>query len=215
MEPWPPAVGFIMLANPSRPSGNSISPMLYLKPRTFYITFGVGFVLFALIVVGVLKRRAASHASTGSLVGQVISPETFAEELHFPEHSETIAIALRSACHFCEQERPFYLQLLATAKVAGAPSCIRFITPDSKGVFYSFLPNVPTDQVSTEVPLWVIGVRSTPTILVIRDGRVERAWVGALVRGEERKAVTDELLRAAREANHRTKALDTSTVRVP
>ncbi len=70
------------------------------------------------------------------------------------------------------------------------------------------MPNVPPDWVSVEVPLWTLGVRSVPTSLVTRNGRIEKAWVAALSRDEERKAVTDELLKIGRDANRRSQAFD-------
>jgi len=168
------------------------------RATTFYVAVFVALALFSLGVGGFLWHRSAHNTPASSLIGEVITPEVLHSELHLPNRSRVMLIAVRSGCHFCEGERPFYQHLLTLAS-PDTKQALHFVTPDSRPLFSAFMPGAALEQVSTDVPLWAIGVQSTPTILLVDNGRVVRAWVGAISNTAAGDDVAHELLSIAKD----------------
>jgi hypothetical protein len=95
---------------------------------------------------------------------------------------ETLVIAVRYGCHYCEASLPFYAKLWNLAGAVPRERLrILFISPDNEYLASRTLPpGIPMDSVRTSVifPNWVVG---TPTIIAINQtGTVVRVWEGML-----------------------------------
>lgn len=97
-------------------------------------------------------------------------------------NSQTLVLVLRKGCHFCEDSMPFYRRLYGLEKNGAMKANMVAIFPDSAQDAYGILnaQKLPIPSVS-EFNLSSLSVSGTPTlILVDRDGKVEKAWVGEL-----------------------------------
>jgi peroxiredoxin len=103
--------------------------------------------------------------------------------------NRNVVLALSQTCRFCEQEMPFYRNLSALA--ARAKTHVYAVFPPSEKESDKYLErhSVRTDGV-TSTALDAIGVRGTPTLLLIdATGKIERAWVGALTDAQEKEVL--------------------------
>jgi thiol-disulfide isomerase/thioredoxin len=141
-------------------------------------------VALALGFVVLRGKIAAPHTprsvAAGDRVGQVPG-------IDWSRHRRTLVLALDSGCHFCQDSAPFY-QRLAQAQRPGAddveivalfpndPEAVRQLMKD-KGLAFRSVPAVPLEK---------LGISGFPTLLLVgRDGRVERTWLGILTPREE------------------------------
>jgi len=102
-------------------------------------------------------------------------------------HDRTLVLALRKGCHFCEDSAPFYRRLLAEHEREGSTTEIVAVFPDAadavKEVVQTEGLKVPA---LAEVPLEQLKASGTPTLLLVdRNGKVLKAWIGMLSPREE------------------------------
>ena len=107
--------------------------------------------------------------------------------LDWRQHRRTLVLALNSGCHYCQDSIPFYQKLAQSQQTGGGdldivavfpndPEAVRQLVKDEGLVIRS----VP------EVPLEKLGIVGFPTLLLVdREGRVERSWVGLLTPRQE------------------------------
>jgi hypothetical protein len=96
-------------------------------------------------------------------------------------YPETLVLAIRAGCHFCEDSMPFYQRLGELEAAHQLRAHILVVTPDdtekAKG-----MPHWSEINVSSYVfnePLNRIQVSGTPTVMLVdARGRVKRSWVG-------------------------------------
>jgi hypothetical protein len=102
--------------------------------------------------------------------------------------SQSLVLALRKGCHFCEESMPFYRKLYDLEKSNSLKVKMVAVFPDTTQDAYEVLstqslpiPCIPKFSLSS------LSVSGTPTlILVDQTGRVEKAWIGKLdSQGEE------------------------------
>ncbi len=144
-------------------------------------------VIVVALAVGFVVLRgkiAAPHiprsVAAGDRLGQI-------PDIDWSRHRRTLVLALNSGCHFCQDSAPFY-QRLAQAQRPGtddveivalfpnAPEAVRQLMKDEGLAFRSV----------SAVPLEKLGITGFPTLLLVgRDGRVERTWLGLLTPREE------------------------------
>jgi thiol-disulfide isomerase/thioredoxin len=92
---------------------------------------------------------------------------------------DTVLLALREGCHFCEASMPLYKQLVEAAQSAKGKRVVA-VLPEAadKGKSYLHSHGVDVSDVYN-VPLSQLQVRGTPTLLLLNEsGVVKRAWYG-------------------------------------
>ena len=90
-----------------------------------------------------------------------------------------LVLFISETCHFCEQEMPFYRTL--REKLPSQASLLAVFPPqEPEPEKFLAAKAVKVDHVTSSLALAEIGVRGTPTLLLLDEhGKVERAWVGA------------------------------------
>lgn len=106
-------------------------------------------------------------------------------------HDQTLVLALRKGCHFCEDSAPFYQRLVAMQKQDWQATGIVAVFPDPedrvRGVVQSEGLQV---QALAGVPLKGLKVSLTPTLLLVdKNGTVLNAWVGVLSPRQELEVI--------------------------
>jgi len=129
---------------------------------------------------------AVAAASVGSsLKGQLPGVD-------WSKNGRTLVLAISTQCHFCKESTPFYRRL---EQEVGRGVKMVAVLPQPAAEAEQYLKNegVRVDQVR-QVSLGTIGVRGTPTILLV-DGKgvVTKLWTGKLQAQAE-----DEVLAALR-----------------
>ncbi len=96
------------------------------------------------------------------------------------DHSQTLLLALRTGCHFCEDSMPFYRQLLNVEKRGKSNAHLVSVLPDGEMDATHLMRDAQLDvPMVAFFPLGRLHVSGTPTlILVDGKGSVEKAWVG-------------------------------------
>jgi hypothetical protein len=103
-------------------------------------------------------------------------------------HPETLLLAIRTGCRYCEQSFPFYKRLSDLQQGSHLKAHMVAVMPDYRAVGDSTLSSagIKVDGVFGQ-PLDALSVSGTPTLLLLdAHGRVMRAWFGELTpRGEQ------------------------------
>lgn len=129
--------------------------------------------------------------------------------LDWTQHQHTLVLALNTGCHYCEQSVPLYQKLAQLHQSGGEDLGIVAVLPNGSEMVRDFMTknNLHIQSVAA-VPLENLQVNATPTlILVDKDGRVERSWVGMLNPNEEGELL--KLLAAASSPDCSTAQLPT------
>jgi hypothetical protein len=103
------------------------------------------------------------------------------------QHRRTLVLALNTGCHYCEESVPFYQKLAHQQLPDGDDLEMIAAFPNEAETVRQFAAHeaLPIRTVAG-VPLDKLGIVATPTlILVNREGRVERSWVGILSTRQE------------------------------
>ena len=136
------------------------------------ITLAVG-----LVVLTIVGGRFFTPASTADSVADVRLDGVV--EIDFSAGSQTLIMALRSDCRYCNESKPFYRRLVDRDApdlqiVVAAP------TGDTGIGDYLTSGAIEPDAVLF-VELGVLPVSGTPTLLLVgSDGLVTHSWIGLL-----------------------------------
>jgi hypothetical protein len=86
------------------------------------------------------------------------------------EKGSTLVLAISPACHFCVESEPFFNKLTASTKAK-----IVIVAPNATEAksHYKFRKDVVT-EVADQSAI----APGTPTVLLIRDGKVSKVWKG-------------------------------------
>jgi hypothetical protein len=94
------------------------------------------------------------------------------------KNHRTLVIVISTACHFCKDSLPFYRKLDTPA--AGVKMVAVLPQPVTEARQYLDNAGVHVDDIR-QIALSKIGVRATPTLLLVNDaGIVTDVWVGRL-----------------------------------
>ena len=109
------------------------------------------------------------------------------------DSEETIVLALSDKCKYCTESAPFYKQLATeTAKRPGVRVVAVFPQDTSAGKKYLDDLGVAVNEVK-QATLDSIGVRGTPTLMIVdKSGVVQQSWVG-LLKGERETEVLNRV----------------------
>lgn len=100
--------------------------------------------------------------------------------------TQNVVLVLSQSCRFCEEEMPFYRTLGEIAVRAKTHVYAMFPPTENEPDKYLERHSVRTDGVVSG-RLDGVGVRGTPTLLLVdANGKIERAWVGALNDAQEK-----------------------------
>ncbi len=102
-------------------------------------------------------------------------------------HDQTLVLALRKGCHFCEDSVPFYQRLDTHQQQGGPNSSIVAVFPDNADTVKDVVQSEGLGiHALAGVPLERLRISSTPTLLLVdRSGTVLNAWIGMLSPREE------------------------------
>jgi len=137
-------------------------------------------VILGVLLFGVLiYRNYRASRPDGPRTGTTLPALT---GYNWQQNPRTLVLALRKGCHFCENSMPFYRKLYGLEKTGGLNAGMVAVFPDSAQDAYAILntQRLPIPSVS-QFNLSRLSVSGTPTlILVDKNGKVEKAWVGEL-----------------------------------
>lgn len=122
---------------------------------------------------------------------KVGEPLTKVKEIDWSRHDRTLVLALRVGCRFCEDSMPFYNRL-ATMRNAGQPNAeIVAAFPEDTTTVREYTNSLGlTVESFANIPLKKLNAPATPTlILVDRNGRVIKSWLGKLTADREREVI--------------------------
>ena len=143
-------------------------------------------IVVALLVGFVVLRGKISSPPTarsvaaGDRIAQIAG-------LDWSRHQRTLVLALNTGCHFCQDSAPFYQRLIHAQRLGADDLEIVAVFPNDEEVVQQLVKHERlTLRIVPGVPLEKLGVNGTPTLLLVdRNGRVERTWVGLLTPREE------------------------------
>src|SRR5258708_6938490 len=106
-------------------------------------------------------------------------------------HEQTLVLALRSGCHFCEASMPFYRRLAQLEQSNQIGVHLIAVFPDDPAVVRQV---VETQQLTIEVvagfELGQVKVQATPTLMLVDEqGRVSKVWMGELPAAQEAEVI--------------------------
>jgi thiol-disulfide isomerase/thioredoxin len=145
----------------------------------------------SVIVVGLLvgvvvlrEKLAAPHVPPSIAAGDRL-PQV--SGIDWSRHQRTLVLALNTGCHFCQDSAPVYQKLAQAQKPATDDMEIVALFPnDTEAVRQLVKDEGLSFRTVSGVPLEKLGVTGFPTLLIVgRDGRVERTWLGLLTPREE------------------------------
>ena len=144
-------------------------------------------VIVVALAVGVVALRgkiAGPHAprsvAVGDRLGQVSG-------IDWSGRRRTLVLVLNSGCHFCQDSAPFYQRLTQAQRPGSDDMEIVALFPnDAEAVRQLMKDEGLAFRSVSAVPVEKLGITGFPTLLLVgRDGRVERTWLGLLTPREE------------------------------
>jgi len=107
-------------------------------------------------------------------------------------HERTLVLVLKNGCRFCEESIPFYRKLAELEKSNQTDAHLIAVFPDDPAAVRQLLE---TQRLAVEafpgVELTQLKVEGTPTLILIdRQGRVSKVWVGELEAAGQADVVT-------------------------
>jgi hypothetical protein len=129
------------------------------------------------------------NPQAASLQGTTLNP---LPEYSWSSHKETLVLALRDGCHFCEASMPFYKRLSDLNETHQVHPHLLVVMPDdrSSGMKHLNVEGVYIEGAFAH-PLSSINVSGTPTLLLVNaNGRVDKAWVGQLLPAQESEVLS-------------------------
>lgn len=150
-------------------------------------------IVVCLIAGYVLIDNHFLHPKLGSPPGVSLDGKRLdVEGLDWREGKTSLILAISSHCRYCIADAPFYKQITNEDQLSKVKVVV--ISADEAAPLQQFLQanSIRTDKVLLR-PLTLIGVSSTPTLLVVDSGGVVRGtFIGALDAGGQ-AAVRDRL----------------------
>lgn len=144
-------------------------------------------VIVVALAIGVVVLRgkivdphAPRSIAVGDRLGQVPG-------IDWSGHRRTLLLALNTGCHFCQDSAPFY-QTLTQAQRPNADDVeiVALFPNDAEAVRQLMKDERLALRSVSAVPVEKLGITGFPTLVLVgRDGRVERTWLGLLTPREE------------------------------
>ncbi len=164
--------------------------------RKIEITANIATIIVAVLITTVVVKTYVSPNAFARSATVVSAPEVVkgknvdgrALGVDWKRNHRTLVLAISTTCHFCKDSVPFYQRLGASGTnvkmVAVLPQ------PVTEAQQYLGGAGVHVDDVR-QVSLNTLGVRGTPTLLLVNDvGVVTDIWVGKLQPDQEAQVLT-------------------------
>jgi thioredoxin-related protein len=151
-------------------------------------------VLIMLLLGGsYLKTRLGHSSDVGLTIGNKLEPP---KGYNWREHGQTLVVAVRKGCTYCERSYPFYRRLESLEHGNHLKAHMLMVMPDDPSSGAALLAEQGiTSQSIGNIPLSSIKVSGTPTLLLVdANGRLLQRWVGELD-ASNTEAVLAKLLR--------------------
>jgi peroxiredoxin len=118
-------------------------------------------------------------------VGQTVS----LQNVDWAKSKKTLVLYVSATCRFCTESAPFYQRLLQEVKSKDVKFVAVLPQPAEQGNDYLKKLDVKIDSV-LQGSLQTIGVRSTPTLLLVNEaGTVTESWRGKLTPEKENEVM--------------------------
>ena len=164
--------------------------------RKIEIAANVATIVVAALISTVVVKTYVFHNPVAGSTAAVVVPEVVkgksvdgrALGVDWAKNHRTLVLAISTACHYCKDSVPFYQKL---ADREGRVKMVA-VLPQSVAEAQQYLngAGVHVDEVR-QVPLNTLGVRGTPTLLLVNDvGVVTDVWVGKLQPDQETQVLT-------------------------
>lgn len=124
-----------------------------------------------------VRETSAKAGNRETLAGTTVS----LPGVDWASNGQTLLIVLAKGCRFCTESAPFYKQI-AEAAVQRRDFHVVAVLPQAESEARDYLKKieVPINEVR-QIPINEIGVRGTPTLLLVdKTGVVKDAWLGRL-----------------------------------
>ena len=143
-------------------------------------------VILAVIGVGVLFCR--NWVRSRQLAPAVGTTLTAIPHYNWADHGETLLLAIRRGCHFCEESMPLYRRLADMERKGQLkPHLIAVLPDDARSASELLQSQQLTIESIPDFELSRIHIAGTPALMLLNDrGAVERVWMGQLSQGDEK-----------------------------
>lgn len=145
-------------------------------------TIIVAALLSTVLVKTYLLPHTVARSGAAVMVSDVVKGKSLdgrALGVDWAKNHRTLVLAISTKCHFCKDSIPFYRKLSAADKDVKMVA----VLPQSITESQQFLGDagVHVDDVKQASLLSSLGVRGTPTLLLVNDiGVVTDVWIGKL-----------------------------------
>jgi hypothetical protein len=151
------------------------------------IAANVAIIVLAIAILAALAKKYIFEKkvvvdSSEIAIGNVIS----IPNVDFSKKNQTIVLALKKGCKFCNESASFYQRLFNEIEVQGKTQLV-VVMPDQQqeGIDYLSGLGLHSDLI-VQIPLNQIHIKGTPTILLINNsGVVTSQWLGRLSPSKE------------------------------
>lgn len=155
------------------------------------IEFAVNVAIFcAFVLVATLAgKRLFERESNGKAREPLLGATVSLPGADWNKSDENLVLFLSTGCHFCSESAEFYKRLIPTATSRQIQVLAVLPQAETEGRSYLQLLGVPVPAVM-QGSLSSVNVSSTPTILLLdRQGKLRKAWVGKLNPQEEQQVL--------------------------
>jgi thioredoxin-related protein len=189
----------------SRRKGYSCNDGVYLlrQPRAFSflgrsamkqkleIASNLAIIILAVVIVGMYVRTHVTQPALNQPSVKVGDQFGTIKGVNWARHEQTLILALKRGCRFCQDSNPFYKRLVDPKNSQGLNPGFVAVFPDDRLSVEQYLQAEGLAVESApDVSLEAYKVYATPTlILVDREGRVLKQWVGMLSPKQEQDVI--------------------------
>lgn len=148
------------------------------KDKVELITNGLIIVVMLLIGGNYIKSRLVHRPGELSVGDKINAPHGY----DWHRNGETLLIAVRKGCVYCERSYPLYRRLENLERDNQLKAHLLMVMPDDavNGSALLSSQQIASESI-TNVPLNDIKVAGTPTLLLVdANGRLLQSWVGEL-----------------------------------
>ncbi len=166
--------------------------------RTVELTTNIAIITVAVLLGIVLIKNYVLTGPKPNAPGPPTIPagtKLSVQDVDWAAKKRTMLMVLSNTCHFCTESADFYKKL-AQERAKHDDARIIAVLPQDVGAGQAYLNKlgVPVDEVR-QLSLDTIGVRATPTLILVDDkGVVTESWVGKLPAEKESEVLNRFLM---------------------
>jgi Redoxin len=149
-------------------------------------------VILAIVAAAVLIRAEFFPASSQKHALRA-GDRLAVENVDWRTHRATLVLALQVGCRFCSESAPFYSKVAAALEQSDVHVVAVFPQTTELALKYLGRLRVPIGDVREQL-LSTMNVFGTPTIILVdRNGRIVRTWIGKLNEEGEAEVISTAL----------------------